>query len=101
MKFFNESYGLDFPLSPTNYRNEYFYQNAKLSPFRLAEGIEYLVTLNNWIQTGNTQSTCYLIHNGGLQVSFSGDQSLKGSYGGAAGKPAGVGNLLILWILRH
>ena len=57
IKFF---YGLDFSLSPPTDQNEYFYQNAVMSPFRHADDdIDYLVTLNNWIQTGITRSTCY------------------------------------------
>ena len=46
---------------------------------------------NNWIQTGSTRSSCYQICDGGFQISFSGDQTLYGSYGGAKGKPAGIG----------
>ena len=93
-KFFNETYGLDFSLSPPTDQNEYFYQNARLSPSRLADDIDYLVTLNNWIQTGNTRSTCYKIRDGGFQVSFSDDQLLHGSYGGAGGLPVGVTNFI-------
>ena len=91
-KFFNETYGLDFSLSPHTDQNEYFYQNARLSPSSFADDIDYLVTLNNWIQTGNTRSTCYKIRDGGLGVTFSGDQLLHGSYGGAGGLPADVTN---------
>ena len=95
IKFFNKSYGLDFSLSPPTDQNEYFYQNARLSPFRIADNIDYLVTLNNWIQTGNTRSTCYRIRDGGFQVTFSDDQLLHGSYGGAGGKPAGERDLVV------
>ena len=66
IKFFNETYGLDFFLSPPTDQNEYFYQNAQLSPFTLSDDIDYLVTLNNWIQTGNTRSTCYRFRDGGF-----------------------------------
>ena len=51
-----------------------------MGPFRLADDIDYLVTLNNWIQTGNTRSTCYRIRDRGFQVKFSDDQVLHGSY---------------------
>ena len=44
IKFFNESYGLDFSLSPPNDQNEYFYQNAKLSSGRFAADVIYWVT---------------------------------------------------------
>ena len=94
-KFFNETYGLDFSLSPPTDQNEYFYQNARLSPSSFADDIDYLVTLNNWIQTGNTRSTCYKIRDGGLGVTFSGDQLLHGSYGGAGGLPADVTNSIV------
>ena len=90
IKFFNETFGLDFSLSPPNDQNEYVYQNATLRLFKVAENIEYTVTLNNWIQTGRTRSTCYQIRDGGFQVTFSADLTLHGSYGGASGKPAGV-----------
>ena len=90
MKFFNETYGLDFSLAPPTDQNEYFYQNAQLSPFTLADDIDYLVTLNNWIQTGNTRSTCYRLRDGGFRATFSDDQLLHGSYGGAGGLPVDV-----------
>ena len=89
INFFNESYGLDFSLSPPNEKNEYFYQNAKLSPFELANNIEYLVVLNNWIQTGSTRSTCYKIRDGGFRAIFSAQQTLYGTYGGSGAKTVG------------
>ena len=46
------------------------------------------MTDNHWIRTGNTRSSCYRIHEGGFWVTFSGEQTLYGSYGGAEGKPA-------------
>ena len=95
INFFNESYGLDFSLSLPNERNEYFYQNARLSPFELADNIEYLVTLNNWIQTGSTRSTCYNIRDGGFQATFSAQQTLYGSYGGSDGKTVGEMDILL------
>ena len=91
---------LTFSFSPPNDQNEYFYQNARLSPFIFADDIDYLVTLNNWIQTGNTRSTCYRVHDGGFRVTFSDDQVLHGSYGGAGGKPAGVTDFLLYGFFR-
>ena len=88
IKFLNETYGLDFSLSPPEEQNEYIFENARLRPFRFAD-ISYIVTVNNWIQTGSTRSTCYQIRDGGFTVSFSADQILRGSYGGADGILAG------------
>jgi hypothetical protein len=90
IKFFNDSYGLDFSLSGPNERNEYFFENAMLSASFVSYDIYYLVRLNNWIQTGNTRSTCYRAYDGGFGVTFSGEQTLHGSYGGADGEPVGV-----------
>ena len=95
INFFNETYGLDFSLSPPNDQNEYFYENAKMSAFKFADDIQYLVTLNNWIQTGSTRSKCYRINDGGIRVTFSAEQTLHGSYGGTDGITVGVPNLLV------
>ena len=88
--FFNESYGLDFSASSPNKQNERFFENAKMSPFFFSDKLEFIVTANNWIRNGNTRSRCYRMHNGGIRVTFSGDQTLYGSYGGTEGKPAGM-----------
>ena len=95
MRFFNDFYGLDFSASTPNEQNERFFQNATMGPFVLSEEANYVVTTNNWIRNGNTRSTCYKIHDGGFRVSFSADQTLYGSYGGAQGKPAGVNEVLV------
>ena len=65
-----------------------------MSPYVFLDGIEYFVTMNNWIRTGNTRSNCYRIQDGGFEVSFLADRTLYGSYGGAEGKPISVGSLL-------
>ena len=65
-----------------------------MSPFffQSPDKINFILTDSHWVQTGNTYSSCYFIHDGGLRVTFSGDQTLYGSYGGAEGKPAGTFN---------
>ena len=88
MTFFKESYGLDFSVSPPDENNQYFYENAVMFPFRLVN-VDYLVTLSNWIETGNSRSNCYLIREGGFTVSFTGPQTLHGTYGGDSGKGVG------------
>ena len=90
IKFYNETYGLDFSNSQPNEQYEYFFENAKLSPFRLNEDVQFQVILNNWIQTGNVHTACRGIRFGGYWVTFTGDQLLHGSYGGDEGIPAGV-----------
>ena len=92
IQFFNNTFGLDFSNSPPNEKNERFFQNAKMSPFTLSPDIvsNYVVTDNRWIRTGNTYSSCYHKRDGGFGVTFSSEQTLYGSYGGAEGKPAGT-----------
>ena len=61
-----------------------------MEPVTFSEDIKFFATTNNWIRTGSTRSTCNRIYVGGFRVSFSADQTLYGSYGGAEGKPSGV-----------
>ena len=95
LRFFNESFGLDFSSSPPNEQNMYVYQYSTLGPYKLSDDIEYLVTLNNWIQTGSTRSSCYRINDGGISVTFSREQTLHGTYGGNDGNTVGVTDFLL------
>ena len=90
IKFFNESYGLASPFHLQMSTMSIFYQNAKLSPSEIADNAVNLVTLNNWIQTGNNRSNCYKVSDRGFQATFSAEQTLYGSYGGNDGKTVGV-----------
>ena len=98
LHFFNYTFGLDFSASIPNDQHELIFENAVLFPYRLSDEINFHVATNNWIRTGNTRSTCNRIRHGGFRVSFTGDQTLYGSYGGAEGKPAGIINLLFYGI---
>ena len=91
IQFFKDRFGLDFSASTPNGKNERFFENAKMSPYVLPpDEFNYIVTVNNWFRSGNTRSTCYLIRDGGFEVTFSANQTLRGSYGGATGKQAGL-----------
>lgn len=95
IQFFNDSYGLDFSDSP-NELNQRLFQNAKMTPYIFPPGkFNYFVTDNYWIRNGNTHSSCYLVGDGGFQVTFSGEQILYGSYGGDEGKSVGIGSLVV------
>ena len=76
-------------MSPPTDQHQLFYENATMSPFILSEDIVYTATSNNWIGTGSTRSSCYRIRDGGVNVTFSGEQTLYGSYGGTEGKTVG------------
>ena len=94
IQFFNDRFGVDFSDSTPNQQNERFFENAKMSPFIVVSN-DFIVTVNNWFQSGNIHSACYPIRVGGFRVTFSAEQTLHGSYGGATGKPAGVTNGLL------
>ena len=87
--FFKNTFGLDFSMSPPTDQHQLFYENATISPFILSEDIVYTATSNNWIRTGSTHSSCYRIRDGGVNITFSGEQTLYGSYGGTEGKTVG------------
>ena len=94
IKFFNDVYGLDFSLSTPNEQNERFFENAKMSTYINRDEVEYIVSINNWIRSGNTRSTCYRVRDGGFMVSFSANQTLYGSYGGVDGISASAGDII-------
>ena len=98
--FFNERFGLDFSTSQPNERNEYVFGNATMIFFTFPEDVNFQVVLSNWIQTGNTRVTCRDADFGGFFVTFSGDQILKGSYGGEEGALVGVGASVVYAYVR-
>ena len=83
-QFFNERFGLNFSLSEPNELGQYIFQNATLQPFsrRPTSGV---VTFNHWLVTGSTRARCYPVSVGGYFVSFTGEQTLRGTYGGEGG----------------
>ena len=94
VKFLNLTYGLDFSQSAPNERNEYIFENARMNLFTFAEDVQYRLALSNWIQTGKIRFDCRDIHIGGYQVAFTGNQILRGSYGGSSGTTVGGGVFL-------
>ena len=83
LQFFSERFGLEFSLTQPNELGMRFFQNATLQPVRRTTGINAI--LNRWILTGNTRSKCFITRIGGFLVTFSGEQILKGTYGGEEG----------------
>ena len=83
LQFFSERFGLDFSLSQANELGLRFFQNATLAPvFRRVDSV---AILNRWVLSGNTRSKCFRTYAGGFLVTFSGEQILKGTYGGEKG----------------
>ena len=82
-QFFNERFGLDFSLLEPNELGVHFFQNATFKSFRAAGGPT--ATFNRWLLTGNTHSKCFTTAIGGYRVDFTGEQTLRGTYGGEEG----------------
>ena len=83
LQFFSERFGLEFSLTQPNELGQHFFQNATLQPIRRNPRIK--AVLNRWILTGSTRSKCFRTDIGGFLVTFTGEQMLKGTYGGEEG----------------
>jgi len=83
LQFFSERFGLDFSLTEINEQGLCFFQNATLQPIRQHNQINAIV--NHWILTGNTRTKFFSNTIGGFLVTFSGEQILRGTYGGEEG----------------
>ena len=94
--YFNDTFGLDFSTSAPNEQNRVYLDNVVMGPFKFS--IYFYVTVNNWIRTGSTRSSCYKVHGGGITVFFRGNQTLYGSHGGTEGKPVESEDLLLYGI---
>ena len=93
LQFFSERFGLEFSLSQPNELGQRFFQNATLQPDIQANVFGH-ATINRWFLTGNTRSKCFPFSFGGFLVTFSGEQTLKGTYGGEEGIDVSSGKYL-------
>ena len=83
LQFFSERFGLEFSLTQPNELGQRFFQNATLLP--IVRQVNFNAVLSRWILSGNTKSKCFRTGIGGFYVTFSGEQILKGTYGGEEG----------------
>lgn len=90
-EFISTTFGLTFPALDAN--GEARFENAVLSYYRFP--FRQTVTLNRWIATGDTQSRCFNLFNGGIRVTFTGDQPLYGTYGGVNGLNASINSNIL------
>ena len=95
LQFFSERFGLEFSGNQSRYDElgRRFFQNATLQMIRRPEQIN--VVLNRWILNGNTRSKCFRASIGGFIVTFTGEQLLKGTYGGEEGIDVPSDNTLL------
>ena len=87
IQFFNTRFGLDFSQSEPDEWGQRFYQNATFFPARVSPEVQYTVTFNHWIVSGNTRSVCFGTSIGSFRVEFSAQQILHGTYAGEEGIP--------------
>ena len=87
IQFYKTRYGLDFSQSEPDELGRRFYQNATFFPGRFSPEVQYGVTFNRWIVSGNTRSVCFDNHSGTFKVDLRGQQILHGTYGGEEGLP--------------
>ena len=84
-QFFSERFGLEFSLSEPDELGRRIFQNATLQPFSRRRPSGGIATFNRWLVTGSTRARCFSIYTGGHVVSFTGEQTLRGTYGGEEG----------------
>lgn len=85
--FFNERFGLDFSQSEPNEAGIRSYQNAILIPYRIPADIDVVFSANRWLVNGVRGSNrCFYVLEGGFQVRFTGNQTVRGTYGGQDGR---------------
>ena len=94
--YFNTRFGLNFPELDASGQAQF--ENATLSYFQIP--FTHYVTINRWIVTGDTRSRCIEAFNGGLQVTFSATQILRGTYGGTTGRTIPAGESLLYGYYR-
>ena len=97
IQFYKTRFGLDFSQSEPNELGQRVYQNAVFAPLIFSPEIQYTITYNRWIISGNTNNLCFENRDGGYWVSFTGEQLLRGTYGGEEGIPIGEGGPFLLY----
>jgi hypothetical protein len=95
--FYKTRFGLDFSQAEPNELGQRIVENAVFAPAIFSPEIQYTITYNRWIISGNTNNLCFENRDGGYWVSFTGDQLLRGEYGGEEGRPIGEGGPFLLY----
>ena len=85
IEFYNTTYGLDFSQSHVDAAGRRHFENATMFPFEVPFDIP--VSHNRWVINGKKGvNRCFYMQEGGYDVSFTGLQTLRGTYGGKEGK---------------
>ena len=84
MRFFNDTYGLDFSNIEPNEQGQRILENSTFEPFMFSFNNTYVY--NSWLVKGKTKTRCFQVGDGGFRVRFTGTVMLHGEYGGKEGK---------------
>lgn len=85
LEFYNMTYGLDFFNSPLDAGGRRQFENATMIPFEVPFNVP--VTHNRWVINGRKGiNRCFYMREGGYNVRFTGNQVLRGTYGGKEGR---------------
>ena len=85
LEFYNTTYGLDFSSSPIDDAGRRHFENATLIPFEVPFNVP--VTHNRWVINGRKGANrCFYMTEGGYNAVFTGEQILRGTYGGKEGR---------------
>lgn len=102
-EFYNTTYGLDFASSPVDAAGRRQFENVTLIPFEVPFNVP--VTHNRWVINGRKGANrCFYMTEGGYNAVFTGEQILRGTYGGKEGRlvvpPSAEGITYILFNLN-
>ena len=84
MRFFNDTYGLDFTNIEPNEQGQRILGNVTFEPFMFSFNNTYVY--NSWLLNGKTKTRCFQVGDGGFRARFTGTTMLHGEYGGEEGK---------------
>ncbi len=85
LEHFHATYGLDFYQSEPDTLGRRYFENAVFFPAEVP--LTYNISSNNWLLTGvEGLNRCFQVKVGPFYVVFTGEQILRGTYGGEEGR---------------
>ena len=92
IRYFRNTYGLDFSNVEPNEQEERISGNATFFPITLPTNETYV--FNSWVINGKARTRCFRSRKGGFEISFNGTGMLHGEYGGEEGRLAFANDIL-------
>ena len=92
IRYFRNTYGLDFTNVEPNEQEERISGNATFFPITLPTNETYV--FNSWVINGKARTRCFRSRKGGFEITFNGTEMLRGEYGGEEGRLAFAGDII-------